>query len=355
MKHEVGHTFGLLNVTHSEITNTTTIMAGPYNEIRACDTEAIRRIYCPMPTPTPTPTPTPPEEGCLSVPDWQQYPTTGCSWGFIVGGSGCGRSQHYMDYCNNYGGGYDWETCDCPYNFGACSPPDGGCQNGQVWDDQICDCGPNPSPIVIDILGNGFNLTNSLNGVNFDLDSDGLPEKLSWTSPNSDDAWLALDRNGNGTIDDGTELFGNFTAQPVPAFGMEKNGFSALAEFDKPENGGNGDGLIKLGDAVFGNLRLWQDVNHNGISESNELFTLPQLGLRKMHLDYEESNEVDGFGNRFKYRAKVKDSNDVQLGRWAWDVFLRTHPTNGSQRSVLIPQSRPYYPVRSSCRSAKSL
>jgi hypothetical protein len=234
------------------------------------------------------------------------------SEGTLGGQKGPGTVNTFVDNTNCPPPGGEGEGCEL--DCGPYAIPD--------YQNCICFWVGDTSPILIDISGDGFDLTNGAGGVNFDLNTDGTAERISWTANNSDDAWLIMDRNGNGIIDDGAELFGNHTPQPSPLLGVERNGFLALAEFDRQANGGNGDGEIDRRDAIFSSLRVWQDTNHNGLSEASELHALQDLAVDSISLDYKESKRTDQHGNEFRYRAKVDDAKRSKVGRWAWDVFL---------------------------------
>jgi len=306
--HETGHQFGLANCDNC--TPGSSIMGpayeGPNGDTcnayypgglsgpRSCDIDTVldTGVYDPPPpTPTPTPTPTPEPTATPSGGECEEY---GAGW--FPGNHGRTCVPPECSDCYGNGGSY-------------CS------QTGACW-----------TPVVIDVNGNGFNLTNAHDGVMFAPDSSSQLLRTAWTAPHSDDAFLVMDRNGNAMIDDGTELFGSASPQPAPPAGQLRQGFRALALYDKPEHGGNNDNQIDAGDPVFAQLELWQDRNHNGVSEAHELQPLSASPVRVIELDYRESRRTDEHGNGFRYRAKVRDARGAQVGRWAWDVFPVSAP-----------------------------
>jgi hypothetical protein len=218
------------------------------------------------------------------------------------------------------------DNSDCATSCGGDSgDPCAGCEE---WPYECLDffgeyeCIDNADPILIDLSGNGFPMTDANAGVNFDFFGSGKPLRLSWTQAGAPNGWLALDLNHNGKIDNGHELFGNATSQPGPA--LQRLGFKALAIYDTRRYGGNGDGVIDAKDAIYNRLRIWVDKNHNGVTDPGELTTLQQAGIKSISLDYQDAHYTDAYGNQFRYRALVSWIN-IRLNpqdHWAYDVIL---------------------------------
>lgn len=140
-------------------------------------------------------------------------------------------------------------------------------------------------PLTLDLDGDGIETvgTNGWAGSLFDMDNDGIRTATGWIK--SDDGLLVFDRNGNGLIDNGTELFGDHT--PISSGGFARHGFAALADLDS-----NGDGVISALDANFAYLKVWRDLNQDGVSSTDELFTLSELGIASLNLNYADTNQI---------------------------------------------------------------
>jgi len=158
-------------------------------------------------------------------------------------------------------------------------------------------------PLTFDLNGNGIETVpiNSANPILFDHTGSGMKVATGWVAPS--DGFLVLDRNANGAIDNGTELFGDST--PLASGGNAADGFAALAQEDT-----NADGLVNALDARFANLRIWQDLNQDGISfvdangngvldagETSELKTLAELNIASIKVAKIENSQMLANGN----------------------------------------------------------
>ena len=250
--------------------------------------------------------------------------SSNCSSCYCDMGSSCSSND-----CSVY-------DCAGTCNSSSCTPSDddcGGCPDGEVCSSYdfpfpICQA---MDPILIDLSGNGFSMTDQKGGVKFDFYGSGKPHRIAWTAAGAQNGWLALDLNHNGQIDNGEELFSNVTVQPGQS--AQHLGFKALAQYDDPKLGGNGDGIIDAKDAIYSRLLMWVDKNHNGVTDPGELMTLKGAGIKSIALNYEDAHYADIYGNQFRYRAQVvwtAASKNSRQG-WAYDVVLATPPISGGK------------------------
>jgi hypothetical protein len=201
-------------------------------------------------------------------------------------------------------------------------------------------------PLVLDFAGNGMRFTSLKEGVLFDLDADGVLESVSWTEAGVDDSFLFIDLNENGIADDGAELFTNYTAQPaLRRAGYSKavvdslvpwlNGYDALAMLDRKELRGNRDGMVGTGDHFYKDLYLWNDVDHNGYSDEDEVISLKDAGIKALSLDLEDVDLYDEHGNWIEFTSwayaqssskKDKDSANILQTADVWFNMAEIYP-----------------------------
>ena len=162
-------------------------------------------------------------------------------------------------------------------------------------------------PILFDLDGDGFELTHYSKGAQFDILGSG--QQVTTAFVTGGDAFLAIDRNGNGLVDSGLELFGDQRGA--------RNGFEELRKLDS-----NGDGVVNAKDRDFDKLRLFRD-NGNGVTEPGELVSLADAGIREVSLDYADVNQRAAGANRIAQTAWYRRIDETK-GRAADAVLNYT-------------------------------
>jgi hypothetical protein len=177
------------------------------------------------------------------------------------------------------------------------------------------------SPLVLDLNGDGVQTTDFVHTVQFDLNHSGTPHQTSWVDKH--DGLLAIDLNGDGQINSGAELFGNYTqlANGTTA----SNGWAALGEKDS-----NQDGKIDAKDANFDKLRVWVDANGDGVTEAGEMHTLADVKVASIDLHanntikYQNGNALQGFSS---YTSTDGATHEVA------DVWFQTTPLSAKTQN----------------------
>ena len=168
------------------------------------------------------------------------------------------------------------------------------------------------SPLMANFDEKQIELSDPKGGVPFDLASIGIKSNVAWPTKSST-AFLALDLNKNGNIDNAEELFGSGTKLADGSYA--KNGFKALARYDS-----NDDKFITKEDKIFSELRFWFDKNRNGISEKDELQTMDQKNIVRLLTEYSVDEKTDKHGNLFREVSMIEKADRYLIP--IYDVWL---------------------------------
>ena len=183
---------------------------------------------------------------------------------------------------------------------------------------------PRRDPLTLDLDGDGLETVGTNMGIVFDHDADGIKTGTGWVA--ADDGLLVIDKNGNGAIDTGRELFGDGFMKSNGQLAVD--GFDALRDLDS-----NADGKVDAGDAQFSDLKVWRDLNQDGLSQNGELFTLNQLGIAAINTGNIEhnrtlpnGNQIADLGTYIKTDGSSGTTGEV-VGNMA-DINLANNPFN---------------------------
>ena len=187
------------------------------------------------------------------------------------------------------------------------------------------------SPLVVDLDGDGIETLGSGVGIYFDHDNNGFSEDTGWVG--KDDGLLVRDINGNGQIDNGTELFGNNTL--LSNGEKAKNGFEALKELDS-----NNDNVFDPNDAAWNEVKVWKDGNSNGIVDDGELLTMEQAGITGVDLNYVDHNyrddHSDEHGNTCKQESTFSKA-DGSTGQVS-DIWFDRNTADSKYEAIDVPE-----------------
>ncbi|MBP7621073.1 MAG: hypothetical protein KA745_08915 [Gemmatimonadales bacterium] len=203
----------------------------------------------------------------------------------------------------------------------CCAGRDSCIQNGDRWFPESCRCVLSPLFVIFEGPWERA-LTSAQAGVPFVMKPGAPRARVAWTHPGTARAGLLVrDRNGNGWIDDGSELYGGATPQ-VSLPGQPRHGFTALATEDY-----DGNGWVDGHDPAFGEMAVWVDRNHDGISDAEELQSLADRGVTAISLRYTVLERDDAQGNRFAYVSDmVMQSGGRARTARVYDVYPQTVP-----------------------------
>ena len=185
------------------------------------------------------------------------------------------------------------------------------------------------SPLIVDLDGDGVETVSTNNGIHFDHDGNGFAENTGWVG--KDDGLLVRDINGNGQIDDGTELFGN---NSVLSNGQKAaNGFEALKDLDS-----NNDGVFNSSDTAWNEVKVWKDANGNGVVDKGELLTMEQANISGINLDYQTGSNEDLSGNAHKQTSTITKTDGTTST--ITDVWFDTDHANSIDTThITIPDN----------------